>query len=74
MAINTKTYISKSNTIIKGSYANTGLNPIMELNYGYMNTRGILYFDHNKVKQMIEDNRLNAFQKLNAFLYLSFHN
>ena len=51
MAINTKTYISKCNTIIKESYANTGLNPIMELNYGLMTTRGLLYFDHNKVKK-----------------------
>ena len=55
MAINTRTYISKSNTLVKESYANLGLNPIMELNYGLMNTRGVIYFDHNKVKQMVED-------------------
>lgn len=55
MAINTRTYISKSNTLVKNSYANLGLNPIMELNYGLMNTRGVLYFDHTKVKKMVED-------------------
>ena len=55
MAINTKTYISKSNTIVKGSNVNLALNPIMELNYGKMLTRGMIYFDMKKVKQRIED-------------------
>ena len=55
MAINTKTFISKSNTIIKDNASNTSLNPVMELNYGKMLTRGMIYFDHNKVKQMVED-------------------
>lgn len=55
MAINTKTYISKSNTIVKGSNVNLALNPIMELNYGKMLTRGMIYFDMKKVKERIED-------------------
>lgn len=71
MAINTKTYISKCNTIIKGSYANTGLNPIMELNYGLMNTRGILYFDHTKVKKMVEDKIYPDISKLKHVLKMT---
>lgn len=55
MAINTKTYLSKSNTLVKDSYVNLSLDPIMEINYGLMTTRGIIYFDHNKVKKMVED-------------------
>ena len=55
MAINTKTYITKSNTIVKDSNVNLSLNPVMELNYGKMLTRGIIYFDHNKVKKLVED-------------------
>ena len=55
MAIVTKTYISKSNTLISDSCTNTGLNSVTELNYGCMLTRSMIYFDHNKVKKMIED-------------------
>lgn len=55
MSINTKTYLTKTNTIIKNSAANTGLNPIMELNYGNMISRGLIYFDHTKIQKLIED-------------------
>ena len=55
MAIVTKTYIDKTNTIIKDNAANTGLNPVMELNYGQMLSRCIIYFDHTKVQRMVED-------------------
>ena len=44
MAIVTKTYIEKSNTIIKREKSNTGLNPVIELNYGGMLTRSLIYF------------------------------
>lgn len=55
MAIVTKTYLSKSNTIVKDTCINVGLNPIIELVYGHLYTRGIIYFDHLKIKNMIED-------------------
>ena len=55
MSITTKTYITKSNTIIKDSKVNTGLNPILELNYGKLITRGIIYFDHTKLQCMVND-------------------
>ena len=55
MAIVTHTFIDKSNTIIKDSMASVGLNPILELNYGKMLTRGLIHFDHTKVKKMVED-------------------
>ena len=32
----TKTYIDKINTLVKDSYVNLSLNPVMELNYGKM--------------------------------------
>lgn len=51
----TKTYIEKSNTIQKDSNVNLSLNPILELNYGNMLTRGLIYFDHTKLKCMVED-------------------
>ena len=50
-----KTYLSKMNSIIKGSDLNTSINPISELIYGKNITRVLCYFDHSKIKCMMED-------------------
>lgn len=71
MAIVTKTYISKSSTIIKNDTLNLGLNPIMELNYGKMLTRGLIYFDHTKVKKMVEDKTYPDINKLHHILKIT---
>jgi hypothetical protein len=68
MAIVTHTFISKSNTIIKDSVASVGLNPILELNYGKMLTRGLIYFDHTKVQEMVEDKIYPDISKLRHVL------
>ena len=68
MAIVTHTFISKSNTIIKNSVASVGLNPILELNYGKMLTRGLIYFDHTKVQKMVEDKIYPDISKLRHVL------
>lgn len=68
MAIVTKTYIDKTNTIIKDNAANTGLNPVMELNYGQMLSRCIIYFDHAKVQRMVEDKTYPDINKLRHIL------
>ena len=65
----TKTYASKSNTISQDQeYINMGLNPIMEINYGKMLTRGMIYFDHTKVKNMVEDKTYPDISKLHHTL------
>lgn len=65
----TKTYASKCNTISRDQeYANMGLNPVMEINYGKMLTRGMIYFDHNKVKKMVEDKTYADINKLHHVL------
>lgn len=71
MAINTRTYISKANTLVKESYVNLSLNPIMELNYGLMNTRGIIYFDHTKVKKMVDDKVYPDISKFKHILHMT---
>ena len=71
MAIVTKTYISKSNTIVKDSCVNTGLNPVIEINYGHMVTRGIIYFDHTKVQKLIEDKTYPDMSKLHHVLKMT---
>lgn len=68
----TKTYASKSNTISRDEeYVNMGLNPVMELNYGKMLTRGLIYFDHNKVKKMVEDKTYPDINKLHHVLKMT---
>ena len=51
----TNTFASKCNTIVEGSRVNTGLNPILQLYYGNMHTRGLIYFDTDKVRQLIQN-------------------
>lgn len=51
----TNTFLSKCNTIVDGSKANTGLNPILQLYYGNMHTRGLIYFSEEKVKNLCLD-------------------
>ena len=71
MAIVTRTYLSKTNTIIKDSCANVGINPILEVNYGRMLTRGMLYFDHMKIKNMIDDKIYPDISKLRHVLKMT---
>lgn len=71
MAIPTKTYISKSNTIFKNSCANLGNNPILELNYAKELSRGIIYFDTTKVKKMVEDKTYPDIKKLKHVLKMT---
>lgn len=50
------TRFTKCNTIVKGSKANMGLNPIGELNYGNsLISRALLYFDLTKLAAKITD-------------------
>ena len=71
MAIVTKTYIEKCNTIVKDNNANLSLNPIMEINYGKMLSRGLLYFDHQKIKRMVEDKTYPDINKLRHILHMT---
>lgn len=71
MAINTKTFITRCNTIVKDNACNTSLNPVMELNYGKMLTRGMIYFDHNKVKKMVGDKIYPDISKLHHVLHMT---
>jgi len=50
-----KTYLSKVNSIIKDSEINTSLNPVAELVFGKNTSRVLIYFDHNKIKEMMEN-------------------
>jgi len=68
-----KTYISKFNTIISGSKLNTGLNPIAELVYGHdtVVSRILMYFDHNKVKELMGNGSMVDISKMKHTLHIT---
>lgn len=67
----TKTYLSKCNTIVKDNPANLSLNPVLELNYGKMLSRGLIYFDHINLKKMVEDKVYPDISKLRHTLKMT---
>ena len=68
-----KTYLSKFNTIISGSKLNTGLNPIAELVYGHdtVVSRILMYFDHNKVKELMGNGSMVDISKMKHTLHIT---
>lgn len=67
----TRTFISKSNTIIKGSNENMGLNPILMLTYGNIVSRGLIYFDIDKIKKNIEDKTFASLENVKHTLCMT---
>lgn len=67
-----KTYITKWNTIISNSKINTGLNPISELIYGHdtIVSRALIFFDHNKIKELIENGTMTDMSKMTHTLHI----
>ena len=59
-----RTYISKYNTIIEGYENNTSLNPVSELIYGANLTRAVIYFDHAKIKALVDNGTFGDISKL----------
>lgn len=68
-----KTYITKFATIISSSKLNTGLNPISEIVYGrnYIVSRALLYFDHAKVKELMDEGVMNDMSKMKHTLHIT---
>ena len=52
-------FLDKGNTILKGSKVNTGLNPVLSINYGLNISRGLIHFDAQKIYDWIRDNSLD---------------
>lgn len=67
------TYITKYNTIVSNSKINTGLNPISELVYGKdgIVSRGMIYFDHSKVKELIDEGIMVDMKKMRHILHIT---
>lgn len=67
----TRTFFDKSNTIIKNNRANTGLNPVLELNYGPMLTRGLFHFDTSEIECRVKDKTYPDITKLKHVLHMT---
>lgn len=67
----THTFLDKCNTIIEGTKANFGLNPIIELYYGELHSRALIHFDHNNLKEMVEDKTYPDITKLRHVLKMT---
>ena len=57
-------FLDKTNTIIKDSWQNTGLNPILHIGYGNNIMRGLIHFDINEIKTLIDDKTFANIDKL----------
>lgn len=66
-----RTYIEKINTIISGDSINTGLNPVSELVYGVNNSRMLLYFDHSKIKCLMDEKICPDISKFKHYLKIT---
>ena len=71
MAIVTHTFLDKCNTIIKNCPYNTGLNPIIELNYGKTITRALIHFDTDKLQSLVNDKTYPDMSKLKHVLKMT---
>jgi hypothetical protein len=54
-----RTFLSKCTTIFEGSKENFGLNPVIMLNKGLVNSRALVQFDVNAIKEKLEECNLS---------------
>lgn len=64
MALVTRTFLDKTNTIVYGDAVNLGMNPILELYYGTSYTRGLVHFDIKKLQDLVKDKTYPDITKL----------
>lgn len=63
-------FLDKGNTIVKGSKVNTGLNPVLSINYGFKVSRGLIHFSLDDILDWINENTLNI-NKLKFTLHMT---
>ena len=64
-------FLDKTNTIIENTQQNFGLNPIMMIGYGNGLLRGLIHFNINDIKCLIEDGTFADLSKLNFYLKMT---
>ena len=64
-------FLDKTNTIVKKSELNMGLNPILQIGYGKTIMKGLLHFDIKKIRELIEDKTFANTDKLKFTLKMT---
>lgn len=64
-------FLDKTNTIINNTKRNMGLNPILSVSYGANIMRGLIHFDINEIKALIEDKTFANIEKLHFTLKMT---
>lgn len=64
-------FLDKTNTILENSTQNLGLNPILSVGYGQFLMRGLLHFDINEIKELINDKTFADVSKLKFTLKMT---
>lgn len=64
-------FLDKTATIVRGSLTNTGLNPIIDLNYGVGVSRALLHFDETMIKEMVKDKTIADISKMKCVLKMT---
>ena len=64
-------FLDKTTTIVKGALTNTGLNPVIDLNYGKGISRALLHFDDCKIREMVEDKTITDLSKMTCRLKMT---
>jgi len=64
-------FLDKTNTIIENSLQNLGLNPILSVGYGQFLMRGLLHFDINEIKDLINNKTFANTDKLSFTLKMT---
>lgn len=64
-------FLDKTNTIIEKSHQNVGLNPILTVKYGNGLMRGLIHFDIEEIKGLINDGTFSNKEKLSFTLNMT---
>lgn len=64
-------FLDKTNSIVEGKRQNMGLNPVMHIGYGNGIMRGLLHFDVEPIKKLIEDKTFANTEKLRFTLKMT---
>ena len=65
------TFLDKCCTIVKGSKANMGLNPVAELNMGIKTTRALVHFNTDHLKELVDNKTIANISKVKHVLKLT---
>lgn len=64
-------FLDKTNTIIRGSMLNMGLNPVMQIAYGNGVSRGLLHFDTGEIRRLIDDGTISNINSMKVELRMT---